>query len=336
VGELHAAYTVAKSLRFNDDDSAYLNRTPAGAGNQKTWTFSTWVKRGNLTLGTDSHILSARAATNPLFLFRFTTNDALSVFARNSGGTTIANYTTTSLFRDPAAWYHVVLTWDALNSAMSLSVNGVAQPLTVSTAISNVDYAINSAIVHEIARHAFSGSEHFDGYLSDVYFIDGQALDPTSFAETDAVTGSWKAKAYSGTYGTNGFHLDFTDSSTLGNGASISGTISALINSASAIISSLTATELVATNATSNLVVSNSFTLANLSGILKATAGAVATALVNLASDVTGILPVTNGGTGWAAIASAARPSTVRGGTGGQPVQRGNAVSSTPAKVAAK
>jgi hypothetical protein len=61
-----------------------------------------------------------------------------------------------------------------------------------------------------------------------------------------------------------------------------------------------------ATASTSNLVISNGFTFGTLSGVLKAVAGVVSTALVNLASDVTGMLPVANGGTGWAYVAAGA------------------------------
>jgi hypothetical protein len=49
--------------------------------------------------------------------------------------------------------------------------------------------------------------------MTEVNFIDGQALTPSSFGETNAQTGVWQPKAYSGSYGTNGFYLNFSDNS---------------------------------------------------------------------------------------------------------------------------
>jgi hypothetical protein len=206
-----SGYRISNSLRFRSSASAYLSRTPAGAGTStKTWTYSAWIKRG--TLGGTVDLISARSAANPLFYFQIV-SDQINIFARNSGGTTIANYTSAAVFRDPSAWYHIVLKWDALTSTMGLYVNNVLQTLTTATAISNVDYAMNTAIVHEIGRSAYGASDYFDGYMAEIYMIDGQALTPSSFGETDATTGVWKPKAYTGTYGTNGFYLKFADNS---------------------------------------------------------------------------------------------------------------------------
>jgi hypothetical protein len=41
-------YEIDNSLRFNDGSSDYLNKTFGSAGNRKTWTFSTWLKRSDL------------------------------------------------------------------------------------------------------------------------------------------------------------------------------------------------------------------------------------------------------------------------------------------------
>ena len=59
-----------------------------------------------------------------------------------------------------------------------------------------------------------SSAYHYDGYMAEVNFIDGQALTPSSFGQTDATTGVWVPKRYSGTYGTNGFYLKFNDATT--------------------------------------------------------------------------------------------------------------------------
>jgi len=43
-------YQISRSLRFNSADSAYLNRTPATTTNRRTWTWSGWIKRSNLSV----------------------------------------------------------------------------------------------------------------------------------------------------------------------------------------------------------------------------------------------------------------------------------------------
>jgi hypothetical protein len=90
-------------------------------------------------------------------------------------------------------------------------VNGVLQSLGTQTATQNVDYHLLTGLTYDIGRTAITNSQYFNGYIAEFHFIDGQALTPSSFGESDAVTGRWKAKAYSGTYGTNGFYLSFKD-----------------------------------------------------------------------------------------------------------------------------
>ena len=223
--EAHGAYSIQKSLRFNDNDSAYLNRTFGAGGNQKTWTWSGWVKRADLTanqylFGTPDN----NAASGNYSAIRFDTH-ALSVFDYATGYRLLLR--TSALFRDPSAWTHVMVVLDTTQAVAAdrakIYVNG--QQVTAFSSATypsqNADLIINNnGTVHRIGAYNNVGTGNasfFDGYMSDVYLIDGQALTPSDFAETDATTGSWKAKAYSGTYGTNGFHLDFADSSNLGN-----------------------------------------------------------------------------------------------------------------------
>jgi hypothetical protein len=216
LSEAHGAYTIQKSLRFNDDDSAYLSKTPAGAGNRKTFTWSGWVKRGS-AFGSAQDIFSAYTDASNFSILSIDTGNAIQYYnlvgAAGQGWLTSAG-----VLRDPSAWYHVVVSIDATTSFGRVYINGVDQTSTLVT-IANVNQTINNTSAHNIGRRG-DATTYFDGHLSDVYFIDGQALGPESFAETDSTTGTWKAKAYSGTYGTNGYHLDFTDSSTLGNDVS--------------------------------------------------------------------------------------------------------------------
>jgi hypothetical protein len=202
------------SLRFNDNDNAYLNWTPASAGNRKTWTWSGWVKRGNL--GTTQQLFQAKSGSSYVQL-GFTTANKLQILLGSP------RRRTNRLFRDVGAWYNIVAVLDTTNATgddrLQLWVNG--ERLTSfdedTDPTLNADYTVNSTATHNIGR---GDSTHYtDGYLAEVNFIDGQALDPTSFGETKS--GIWIPKAYSGSYGTNGFHLEFAgnanDSSGNGN-----------------------------------------------------------------------------------------------------------------------
>jgi len=208
-------YFIERSLRFNSSDSAYLSRTPASAGNRKTWTWAGWVKRSKLG---DNLALFGRQQsddTNTLDI-RFGTGDTLRFANFN-------NYLleTTQVFRDTSAWFHLVVVLDTTqataNNRARMYVNGaeITQFGARSNPTQNADLAINNTTLHHLGATVSSGSVFypFSGYLADIHFIDGQALDPTSFGEFDATTGVWNPKAYTGTYGTNGFRLDFSDNS---------------------------------------------------------------------------------------------------------------------------
>ena len=202
-------YEIEQSLRFNDDDSAYLSRTPASAGNRKTWTWSGWVKRGNL--GSFQTLFGGGAGSPAYDGFRFTNTDQLQFF--QEGATAGANRTTTAVFRDTSAWYHIVLKLNSTASEVAIFVNGVEQTCTGAFP-TNTDRNINNNVLHTLGRDAVSVAFYFDGYMAEVNFIDGSALDPTSFGEFKS--GIWVPKAYSGSYGTNGFYLTFEDSAAIG------------------------------------------------------------------------------------------------------------------------
>ena len=216
-------YEVANSLRFDDGSSDYLSRTPASAGNRKTWTWSGWVKRGNITLSITTTLFAAGPnGSSPRGIIDFDNTDQLR-FGVNDGTWYIAS--TTALFRDPSAWYHIVAQIDFSNATQSdrvkLYVNNVLQT-TNSVSWPSTDQVFNNNVSHQLGRNQLNGSSYLDGYLSEVCFIDGQALDPTSFGEFDEDTGIWKPISVSGlTFGTNGFYLDFENSGSLG--ADVSG-----------------------------------------------------------------------------------------------------------------
>lgn len=210
-------YNLTRSLRFRKSASAYLNRTPASAGNRKTWTWSGWIKRGSLG-ALQNTIFAAGTWTNPkqLTAFAFATDNTLTIASGFYGVSTDYTLNTTAVFRDPSAYYHLILAYDTTQATASnrvkLYCNGVQQTLTGSYPALNYDTAVNSTLIQKIGMG--SSSELFDGYLTEVNFIDGQALTPSSFGETDVLTGVWKPKKYTGTYGTNGFYLPFTDVAT--------------------------------------------------------------------------------------------------------------------------
>jgi hypothetical protein len=212
-------YQLARSLRFNSPDSAYLNRTPASAGNRKTWTWSGWVKRS--VLGTAQKLFNAHSGDeNNTTEVGFNSSDQIDLSNVVSGSQGNGFYGATSaVFRDVSAWYHIIFAIDTTQStaaaALKVYVNGVQQTLGASTygGGANHNTWVNDSNVHRIGQTAPPNSGYFNGYLTEVNFIDGQALPPSSFGETDLITGLWGPKLYVGSYGTNGSYLRFNDNS---------------------------------------------------------------------------------------------------------------------------
>ena len=203
------AYTIDQSLKFNDDDSSYLSWTPASAGNQKTWTWSGWVKRGNIG-GTDT-LLSVYDSSVGEILAYIDSNNQFSLYW-NVVGVNSGSVTASNLLRDSSAYYHLLLVFDTTQGTASnrvkLYINGTLASLSASTYPNqNQDLLLNSSNETRIGYAAYN-NHPYDGYLAEVNFIDGQALTPADFGETGDY-GEWKPIEYSGTYGTNGFYLPF-------------------------------------------------------------------------------------------------------------------------------
>ena len=199
-----------QSLRFEDGDSAYLSWTPASAGNRRTWTYGFWTKRGSVS-ATQTYLYSKSG----------TYGDQLSITEKVAWTPLEAtgaayNMQTNAVLRDPSAWYHIVLSVDTTQATASdrvkIYVNGVLQTLsTASYPAQNYDGEINKSQSHIIGYNTRNNSEYLDSYLANVCFIDGTALDPTSFGEYQDTL--WKPKSdadiQSLTFGTNGFYLPF-------------------------------------------------------------------------------------------------------------------------------
>ena len=210
-------WTPQRSLRLRSAASANLSRTPAANGNQRTWTWSAWVKRGSLT--SDQMLF---AAGNTYIRFGNGSADTLWLNFRGNGGTNYF-FQTTQVFRDPSAWYHIVLAVDTTQAPVANRVNLYSNGVQITAFTTyadappqNHDTAINSTSYHTLGSYS-SNAIFFDGYMADVNLIDGQQLSPSSFGQTDPQTGAWVPKRYTGSYGTNGFYLDFRDNSSTGN-----------------------------------------------------------------------------------------------------------------------
>jgi hypothetical protein len=205
-------YTIARSVRMRSSASAYLNRTLTTPTNNKIWTYSFWIKRGKL--GVTQRLFFATGTDN---LF-FSADDVLNFYIASAGS---GEFHTTQVFRDPSAWYHIVIAVDTTQATstnrVKIYVNGVQVTSFSGTTLyptQNYNTYINSAVSHAISGYGVPVTQDWlDGYLTEINFVDGQQLTPSSFGETDSITGVWKPKAYSGTYGTNGFELNFSDNS---------------------------------------------------------------------------------------------------------------------------
>ena len=214
--------TIANACRFNRGSSDSLERTPSGAGNRRTFTYSCWFKLGKIASSTsDFYQLfggtdASGSSNDGLWI---DSSNRLYVFF-NSAERRITN----RRLRDPGAWYHVVLAIDTTQSTASsrikLYLNGseITSFSTNSDPSLNYDSGINNTTTQYIAERI--NDDFFDGYMTEVIMVDGQQLLPTSFGAFNPVTNIWEPIAYAGTYGTNGFRLDFADSSALGNDVS--------------------------------------------------------------------------------------------------------------------
>ena len=223
---LSSGYEVANSCMFNDGDSACMHKTPSSSGNRRTFTFSTWVKKTNdLTSNVYNDLYSAYDDSNNISRILFWDSNALTLSNKVSGSfpTFIR---TNRLFKDPTAWYHLVIAVDTTDGTeanrVKIYVNGIQETSLESSNYpsQNEDFFFNHTNEHNVGQQGDDDSAlYFDGYLAETVMIDGLQLAPTSFGEFDEDTPkTWKPIDVSGlTFGTNGFYLDYEDSSNLGN-----------------------------------------------------------------------------------------------------------------------
>jgi hypothetical protein len=187
---------VGNSLRFRASASAYLNKTLGTPTDANKFTFSFWAKRGKL-----SSAQTIFSVSNTDYI-QFNASDNIQIVIGNS-----VCLTTSAVYRDPAAWYHFVFSFDNSSSPKwNFYVNGINGGTGT---LGSATY--NTAVAHYIAN-IVSGGGYYDGEMTEIRFIDGQTLTPNSFGTFNSY-GVWQPITYGGSYGTNGFYLPFTGSS---------------------------------------------------------------------------------------------------------------------------
>ena len=222
-------YNVDNSLRFNPASNDRLTRTPSSSGNRLKWTWSGWAKRG--TDNQDLYLFSAYQNSSYNTWLKFASGGEIR-FADVYNGSEQARINTFAKFRDLSAWHHIVVVYDKNNSTSTdrliIYVNGVritqfdGSTMPTQSTTYNVDGI-------EIQIGALNGDGDMNGYISEVCFIDNQALAPTSFGEFDEDSGIWKPidGLADLTFGTNGYYLEFkqagTGTNASGMGADTSG-----------------------------------------------------------------------------------------------------------------
>ena len=212
---------IERSLAFDASDGLHLTRDHAVAGNKKQWTFSCWIKRSELggsgfNAG-EMRIFGGDTNASHIFL----QSGEVLAWDMSDGSGTDASLVTNRMFRDHMNWFHLVCALDTdestANNRMRMYINGIEETAFGTSNYPSENWAINRMNndgVHSLGRRTSAqGSDgmKFDGYMAEIQWVDGQQLDPSYFGYTDTLTGTWRPKRYEGTYGTNGFHLDFSD-----------------------------------------------------------------------------------------------------------------------------
>ena len=226
---LSSGYDVANSLRFNRGSEDYLDRTPSSAGNQKKFTFSTWIKRSTIGAGSgpEEFIMYGRPGSNTDTRLYFTgdgnANDDRLYFQSTTSNTSHTSLQTNRKFRDTSAWYNIVISantedGNGSSSTIKIFVNGVQE-----TSFATENYGSQNSLFYwtddaltTIGRRSENNGQHFHGYIAETVLIDGQALDADSFGEFNSDSPTiWQPKDVSGlTFGTTGFYLEFKQSGT--------------------------------------------------------------------------------------------------------------------------
>ena len=217
-GSISTGFDIDNSVKLEPDNSEFFQRAATGSsGNLKTWTFSLWLKRTEIS---HACIFYSQGSYGRV---RFETDDTLT-FYFNSGH----ELSTTRKFRDTSAWYHIVLAVDTTDGTaanrLKVYVNGVQETMSGTQPSQNEegDFGKFASVTAQLGQFV-EGSYYFAGYMAEFYWIDGIQQAPTEFGEFDSDSGIWKPKAYVGSFGSEGAYLDFSDAANLGDDVSGNG-----------------------------------------------------------------------------------------------------------------
>ena len=199
-------FPIEQSLRF--DGSSYLSKSLSSTS---TFTISMWLKS---TAGTTGYVV--KSGTDVGLNWQSPDTDGRMYMHANNVAVGYGER-----YRDLSAWYHLVL--QSNSGTARFWVNNRAATTNGSTVATLNNFTFNGLTLIGVYAQGLnatptSSSNKFSGYMANIQFIDGQALDASYFGETKQDI--WVPKEYTGSYGTNGFHLDFADSSNIGNDVS--------------------------------------------------------------------------------------------------------------------
>ena len=212
-------YDIDQSLRFNRPDAPYLEKT-FSASNRKTWTWSGWFKLADPSVADGSvgnrRFFGTNTGNSDSTTLEIGLNPDNKLFVSGWDN----NFRiTTALYRDPGSWYHCTIVFDSTDSTandrLKLYINGerITDLDTNFTITQDADYGVNQAGAHYVGYGGTGAGNAYcmDGYLAEIHFIDGTALTPASFGETNSATNQWVPIEVTGmTYGTNGFYQKYS------------------------------------------------------------------------------------------------------------------------------
>ena len=283
-----SGYNISNSLRFNDDDSAALSITPSSAStSRKKWTWSGWIKRGEVPTDDNndySRIFNVKADGNNYIISGFLYSGGFNVTARE-GNTEVLKFEPSRKFRDHSAWTHIVMAYDStLGTARNrfrVYFNGEEDTTALDTTPDqNTELVVLEDVIHNIGRDNHGTAYYYDGYMADVYLIDGTQYAASDFGETDD-NGVWIPKNFAGSFGTNGFKLEFQQTGTSQNASGIGADTSGNDNH-------LAVTNLAATDVTTDTPTNNFMTM---NPLFTNSRGAFAEGNLKVTTNVQGSVP---------------------------------------------
>jgi len=225
-GSGDVSYSINQSIRFNKNDSPRMTQTFDTPSDANKWTLSVWSKLGRTGNGMRFLEAGGSAGSEDFIGFAGSSGYEKLYFWKRTSSSYNYNLTSTQLFRDPSAWYHFVYVFDSSNTLtterMKAYVNGqkITDFSTETYPSSGLASRINTAVEHRIGNPVYSSSNHADGYIAEMHFLDGYAYGPEFFGEFKEDTDIWTPIRYTGSYGTNGFYLKGQNESALGDDSS--------------------------------------------------------------------------------------------------------------------